>query len=524
MEEPTDVRLNLESSADAASNNHTFPVFKARGTFTLTGSVPVRCSMQNTKIQVHFKLFTPDGNVQEEGSLSEMLLLCEETFSLSATKRSFTHRFTAHCKDSFVQVEVNCDGKRLVALNQIVLDLNLKQNTCHFHHDNSTAEDQQEEFSFLANHNDIEIERRENSAHFLVLSHGNNGTDLDMFYMSERIRFLFEKKCPNVDFFILCVRSNSSDTWNGIHVGGERISNEVTEFYLKYLTRYDHIYLSLVGHSLGGLYMRFAAPLILDHEVLVNRVIPVSYMSISTPHLGARKPSGSSWLHKGLKAGAELYMKHIIGETGKQLCLEDSGYGGRKEPILLQMSEPDSKFIHALRKFKYCTLSGATHFDMIVPHATSMISYSHSYTEPLFRNQLSFAVVGHSRFFDTHTTNTDTYYHRLLPLDKCIDNEPDASDMLVQASERKFLSDQAQEIEFIPSIMHNLQYHSNVQWRRIHLQFEIMNKLEVFNGTAHGIVINKASPVPISTKGDSPAASSCVKILSSVLLIDHMTQ
>lgn len=190
MEEPTDVRLNLGSSADAASNNHTFPVFKARGTFTLTGSVPVRCSMQNTKIQVHFKLFTPHGNVQEEGSLSEMLLLREETFSLSATKRSFTHRFTAHCKDSFVQVEVNCDGKRLVALNQIVLDLNLKQNTCHFHHDNSTAEDQQEEFSFLANHNDIEIELRENSAHFLVLSHGNNGTDLDMFYMSERIRFL----------------------------------------------------------------------------------------------------------------------------------------------------------------------------------------------------------------------------------------------------------------------------------------------------------------------------------------------
>jgi hypothetical protein len=48
-----------------------------------------------------------------------------------------------------------------------------------------------------------------------------------------------------------------------------------------------------------------------------------------------------------------------------------------EEPLLLKMSQPGSVFVEALKKFKHRTLVGATHYDLLVPHASAMIT-SHS--------------------------------------------------------------------------------------------------------------------------------------------------
>ena len=58
--------------------------------------------------------------------------------------------------------------------------------------------------------------------------------------------------------------------------------------------------LVVIGHSLGGLILRAALPKILESSPRI--LVPTSYVSLQTPHLGCRKPMGGvgSKLYRGL--------------------------------------------------------------------------------------------------------------------------------------------------------------------------------------------------------------------------------
>jgi len=59
------------------------------------------------------------------------------------------------------------------------------------------------------------------------------------------------------------------------------------------------------------------------------------YISISSPHLGSRRPGGNVINHT-FKFGASVYLNNFNGLTGQELLLED----GKDEelPLLLRMT------------------------------------------------------------------------------------------------------------------------------------------------------------------------------------------
>ncbi len=71
-------------------------------------------------------------------------------------------------------------------------------------------------------------------------------------------------------------------TTDGIAAGGMRVADEVQSV----LTLHPHLKsLSFVALSLGGLYSRFAVKLLHQRGVL-ERVSPVNFITLASPHLG----------------------------------------------------------------------------------------------------------------------------------------------------------------------------------------------------------------------------------------------
>jgi hypothetical protein len=402
-----------------------------------------------------------------------------------------------HKKQTIIGVQVTVIGETIVNINELLVDISLKQHREHFH----------ENITNFVPRKQLTFSQDNTIAHFIVLSHGNNGTEADVLYMSELLTALFNQYVPHQDFYVLCATANSGDTWNGIDIGGTRLSKEIEQYYQLYLQNYSKVYFSIVGHSLGGLYIRYAVSQLMNHPEFGYKLIPTSFMTISSPHLGARKPSGS--LMKNIfKSAADVYMNQVLKETGKQLSLKDSGHNGINEPLIVQMSDPTSVFTQSLNMFKHRTLAAATCFDMIVPHCTAAIMHGHDFPSPAFGG-LSFQVVGHNGF-----DASDTNYSEILEADKSIVFTPDAID-----TTELYSVDKALEQEYHTTCMKNLQ---TIQWRRLHLQFEVMSSRQVLNGTVHGIVINKKSPISVLVQDDNIAAIQCVELLSQILLSDHV--
>ena len=344
--------------------NYQFPVVAFAGLFQFNSSVPQLSSMQHRSIEL--RLFVTSNGKRRTVDLKKN--------TLTAFNRSISQIFVVHENDSVLEVELTLVGDAIVNLKNLVVKLKLSQVTRLFHrlqNDDSQYDDL-----------NIPLDGFENNvAHFYVFSHGNNGTEADMYYTAELLRYKFQKTAPDQKCYILCATSNSADTWNGVDVGGTRLANEIEAYYQLYLSDYSKVYFSIIGHSLGGLYIRYAVSLLVNNPVFNQRLEFINLMSISSPHLGARKPSGSA-MKTLYKTAASLYMTKILGNTGKQLNLTDTGHDNIDKPLLSQMADPDSRFIQALHQFKFKTLAAATCYDMIVPHCTAAIMHEARFPTP----------------------------------------------------------------------------------------------------------------------------------------------
>jgi predicted esterase len=84
------------------------------------------------------------------------------------------------------------------------------------------------------------------------------------------------EKHPEDNLHVLVAKRNSgSFTYDGIELGGERLTNEIEE-ELEELARSGHDIkkISIIGYSLGGLISRYAIGL-LYHKGVFQRVEPV---------------------------------------------------------------------------------------------------------------------------------------------------------------------------------------------------------------------------------------------------------
>jgi len=176
-------------------------------------------------------------------------------------------------------------------------------------------------------------------------------------------------KYPEDQLYILIAKRNSgSFTYDGIELGGERVTQEI-EQKLEELANQGQVIkkLSVVGYSLGGLVARYAVGL-LYHKGWFDRIEPVNFTTFVTPHLGVRTPLLGVHNHLWNVLGART-----LSMSGRQLFMIDS-FRDTGRPLLAVLAEPDSIFIKALGKFKHRSLYANVQNDRSVVYYTGSIS------------------------------------------------------------------------------------------------------------------------------------------------------
>ena len=123
---------------------------------------------------------------------------------------------------------------------------------------------------------------RRRKRHLVVLVHGFGGTAFDVRMLKNHIY----QEYPEV--MIHSAHANEEDGTNGdILIMGGKLAMEVLAFISEYFPKNSLQKLSFIGHSMGGLIIRAALPLLSDLKPKLH-----FYMSLSTPHLGyLKKPS-----------------------------------------------------------------------------------------------------------------------------------------------------------------------------------------------------------------------------------------
>ena len=201
--------------------------------------------------------------------------------------------------------------------------------------------------------------------HLCVLVHGLWGNPDHLKYLKETLQaqHLEEK------LHILVSKSNAdSFTYDGIEVGGERITNEVEQTVKELEQDGAKIKkISIVGYSLGGLVSRYAIGLMYKNGLFDN-IQPMNFTTFATPHLGIRTP----------KLGYRAYMWNSFGSrtlstSGQQMFTMDN-FRDSGRPLLSILADQNSIFMKGLRLFKNRSLYANTINDRSVPFYTAGVS------------------------------------------------------------------------------------------------------------------------------------------------------
>ncbi|KAJ6246825.1 alpha/beta-hydrolases superfamily protein [Anaeramoeba flamelloides] len=124
-------------------------------------------------------------------------------------------------------------------------------------------------------------------------------------------------------------------------------------------------YFSIIGHSLGGLIVRYALYLLYKENWFTkNHIVCKNLVTFATPHLGARKIESKNYFDK-------LFNKVAIsfGKSCNELTLTDAKEGD--EPLLVKMTSKE--FLKPLRLFQHRGIYGNLLFDWKVGFETALI-------------------------------------------------------------------------------------------------------------------------------------------------------
>lgn len=224
----------------------------------------------------------------------------------------------------------------------------------------------------------------------VVLVHGIE-SPLSSHDTMRNVRIALLQQASSRDTFVLTSRASKAPgkTLDGIDTCGERLVAEIEECLGREDFAPSAVQLSFVGHSLGGLIARFAIGL-MHQRRLLDRLRPVSYVAVASPHLGVRR--ASTWLGSlQERAGEALYGRH---RTMDQLMMRDTDDA---RPLLVRLSA--GPFLEGLLRFPARTLVSAVQFDHQVTHSSSSITRFNQFNVrgSLYRYAMSFVS---SRYHD----------------------------------------------------------------------------------------------------------------------------
>ncbi|OWZ11468.1 hypothetical protein PHMEG_00015505 [Phytophthora megakarya] len=328
--------------------------------------------------------------------------------------------------------------------------------------------------------------------HIVVLVHGNNGSAADF----DAVETALKTKYGERQILIIKSKANEPDTSLGVEIGGTRLAKEVVEAVFEYdlspaVSSYKF---SVIGHSLGGLYARYALVQIMDALSCLH-VEYVDFVTICTPHLGSRRARGPSTV----KTGIDL----LLDAQEQQERVTDADAVEPSRPLLEVMSDPDSEFVRSLGRFSHGTLVAMTDGDVVVPYpSASMRSHSPYVSTFLTERYLDWRWhIRHSGFADVEdTSRMQSAYAAFLEqlnakIDMTIEVEEhelglDASSAPRYPSIEGFDCDNKQEVEFPHEMLCRLQ--QVLPWRRIDVTVEpygMKGKMRL-----HDWPINKMQP------------------------------
>ncbi|KAL0253067.1 hypothetical protein SLS55_010517 [Diplodia seriata] len=191
-------------------------------------------------------------------------------------------------------------------------------------------------------------------------------------YLKSSLREAFSEDKLHI---LVAARNAGSQTYDGIELGGERITQEIEE-EMERLARDGQPVrkISIIGYSLGGLISRYAIGL-MYHKGWFDKIEP-NFTTFATPHLGVRTPLIGVWNQMWNVLGARM-----LSASGRQLFTIDS-FRNTGRPLLANLADPESVFIKGLAKFKYRSLYCNVVNDRSVVYYSAGISRTDPFTDP----------------------------------------------------------------------------------------------------------------------------------------------
>lgn len=197
--------------------------------------------------------------------------------------------------------------------------------------------------------------------HLVVLQHGLYGGASNLAVLQNKLHEL-----GHSDVIAHLAESNENLlTRDGVEAGGRRLAAEIRSLAAANPSLRT---LSLVGNSLGGLYVRAAAAELLEGDGMMANLQPKVLVTTGCPHLGVRRYTYlplPSFMHPAGRA--------VAGQTADDLLLRDAERGQRPEPLLLAMSRAEGPHGRALRCFQQRRLYANLVGDFMVPFGTAAI-------------------------------------------------------------------------------------------------------------------------------------------------------
>lgn len=195
----------------------------------------------------------------------------------------------------------------------------------------------------------------------LVLAHGLQGMVDDFKYLLESLH-----STPAARDGSLLVHAspvNQHKTHDGITLGGLRLAEDVQNVVAEHATLET---ISLVGFSLGGLYVRYAiAHLYNPADGRIAGLQASKVVMVASPNLGVRQFGVYRFIPRGIR---EVAKQLVLGESTREVLLLDD------EMLLERMTrDDDAPFMKALRTFDTRILYANVRQDFMVNYGTAAL-------------------------------------------------------------------------------------------------------------------------------------------------------
>ncbi|KAG2768303.1 hypothetical protein PC129_g14907 [Phytophthora cactorum] len=178
--------------------------------------------------------------------------------------------------------------------------------------------------------NNADSAQLQRATHLVIFQHGLLGSKHDFARFVEIFRTQFQ----NDELFLHAGESNATSffqTYDGVDQGAQRLADEIQQLAAK-MPKLQK--LSMIGHSLGGLYNRYCIGLLLSRGFF-DKVEPMNFVTLATPHLGIRRPRRGA-----TNVVFNALMPKIFSRTGAQLTLIDEA-----NEETLALSKPSTTYL-----------------------------------------------------------------------------------------------------------------------------------------------------------------------------------